>query len=118
MRGTNYDINTLNNIVSKNEASLTDEQLLVYKEVLDSIRESNLRKIIFLDASRGAGKIHLINLLLAKVRSSNSIALAAALSDIVATLLDGGKTSHSLFKLPLNLNATETPTCNLINNQI
>ncbi|KAL4091658.1 hypothetical protein QTP88_026315 [Uroleucon formosanum] len=33
--------------------------------------------------------------------------------EVAATLLHGGKTAHSAFKLPLNLNTIEIPTCNI-----
>ncbi|GBP39662.1 ATP-dependent DNA helicase pif1 [Eumeta japonica] len=41
------------------------------------------------------------------------IALAVTSSGIASTLLDGGRSAHSALKLPLNLNLTETPTCNI-----
>lgn len=41
------------------------------------------------------------------------IIIAVASSGITATLLHGGKTVHSAFKLPLNLNTIETPMCNI-----
>ncbi|KAL4084660.1 hypothetical protein QTP88_027587 [Uroleucon formosanum] len=59
------------------------------------------------------GKTFLINLLLTKVRSNCSIALAVASSGIAATLLEGGWTAHSAFKLPLDLINIETPMCNI-----
>ena len=61
----------------------------------------------------GTGKTFLINLLLANIRSQNKIALAVASSGIAATLLEGGRTSHSAFKLPINLSHNETPMCNI-----
>ncbi|GBO37537.1 ATP-dependent DNA helicase PIF1, partial [Araneus ventricosus] len=72
--------------------------------------------IFFLDAPGGTGKTFLINLLLAKVRQRKEIALAVASSGIAATLLTGGRTAHSAFRLPLNLANTETPTCNISRN--
>jgi len=42
--------------------------------------------------------------------------LVVASSEIVSTLLHGGRTAHSDLKLPLNLNRTEEPTCNIIDN--
>jgi len=45
---------------------------------------------------------------LAKIRSENRIALAVATSGIAASLLDGGKTVHSQFKVPLNVDADST----------
>ncbi|KFM75760.1 hypothetical protein X975_25623, partial [Stegodyphus mimosarum] len=44
---------------------------------------------------------------------SKHIALAVASSGIAATLLTGGRTAHSSFKLPLNLENTETPAFNI-----
>jgi len=70
-------------------------------------------KLYFLDAPGGTGKTFLLNLLLAKIRSNSDIALAVASSGIAATLLDGGKTAHSTFKLPLDLNFAESPLCNI-----
>jgi len=58
-------------------------------------------------------KTHLINLHFVIVRSSYSIALIVALSDIAATLLDEEKEAHLLFKLTLNIKAIEIPTCNI-----
>lgn len=49
----NYNINALDEIVPGNKTSLTYEQLLVYKEVLDSIIEWKSGKVTFLDASGG-----------------------------------------------------------------
>ena len=64
----------------------------------------------------GTGKTFLINLLLAKIRLSGSIALATASSGIAATLLAGGRTAHSTFRIPLNLVVNETPTCSIPKN--
>ncbi|GFV51715.1 ATP-dependent DNA helicase [Trichonephila clavipes] len=44
-------------------------------------------------------------------RCERSIAIAS--SGIAATLIDGGKTAHSAFKLPLNLHHSESVNCNI-----
>lgn len=67
----------------------------------------------FLDAPGGTGKTFLISLLLAEIRSKNDIALAVASSGIAATLLDGGRTAHSAFKLPLNIQNNPDAVCNI-----
>ncbi|XP_055951517.1 uncharacterized protein LOC129987579 [Argiope bruennichi] len=69
--------------------------------------------LFFLDAPGGTGNTYLINLLLARIRQRNLIALAVASSGIAATLLTGGRTAHSVFKLPINLSFAETPVCNI-----
>ena len=51
------------------------------------------------------------NTLLAKVRSHGEIALPVASSGIAALLIDGGRTAHSRFKIPIKLN--EASTCNI-----
>jgi len=39
--------------------------------------------------------------------------LAIASSGIAATLLDGGRTAHSVLKLPLNIQTNENAMCNI-----
>lgn len=51
--------------------------------------------LFILDVPSGTGKTFLINMLLAYIRSQGEIALTLASSGITATLLDGGKTTHS-----------------------
>ncbi|XP_014676110.1 PREDICTED: uncharacterized protein LOC106816068 [Priapulus caudatus] len=69
--------------------------------------------LFFLDAPGGTGKTFVTNLLRAKVKQTRKIALVVASSGIAATLLDGGRTAHSAFKLPFNLAKRENPTCNI-----
>ena len=71
---------------------------------------------MFLNAPGGTGKTFLLNLLLAEVRYRGKIALAVASSGIAATLLDGGRTAHSRFKIPIGINSSETPSCHIQKN--
>nr|XP_042903716.1 ATP-dependent DNA helicase PIF1-like [Parasteatoda tepidariorum] len=66
-----------------------------------------------LDAPGGTGKTFIISLILAEIRSNNGIALAVASSGIVATLLDGGKTAHSVFRLLQNIQDNSDAVCNI-----
>ena len=66
-----------------------------------------------MDAPGGTGKMFLINLILAKLLSEGNIALATASSGIVATLLTGGRTLNSTFKIPLDLYAMDIPLCSI-----
>jgi len=70
----------------------------------------------FLDAPRGTGKTFFISLILVTIRSRKIIALAIASFGIAATHLDSDQTAHSVLKLPLNMQITETPTCNINRN--
>ncbi|KAL4112576.1 hypothetical protein QTP88_016331 [Uroleucon formosanum] len=92
------------------DSELYNKSLVLMEDFVLNLGGNNLKEY---DAPGGTGKTHLINILLAKVRSSYGIAITAASSGIAATLLHGGKTAHSAFKLPLNLNTIEIPTCNI-----
>lgn len=50
-----------------------------------------------------------MNTLLARLRREKKVAIAVASSGIAATLLQGGRTVHSTFKVPLNI--TEMSVC-------
>ncbi|CAB3233342.1 unnamed protein product [Arctia plantaginis] len=76
----------------------------------------NEGKIFFLDASGGTGKTFITNLILAKVRSQGKLALAVASSGIAATLLAGGRTAHSTFKLPLTVSLQKDSVCSIRKN--
>jgi len=112
LRETSYDLEHLQKYVDDNEPLLTPDQAAAYKKVLHKVA-SGTGSILFLDAPGGTGKTFLLNLILAKVRHSSKIALAVASSGIAATLLTGGRTAHSAFKLPLNLCHHESPVCNI-----
>ncbi|GBM31756.1 hypothetical protein AVEN_56874-1 [Araneus ventricosus] len=58
---------------------------------------------IFLDGPGGFGKTFLYSTLLSFIRCKGDIALPFATTSIAATLLKGGETVHSGFKLPVPL---------------
>ncbi len=112
LRETNYNIEEMATYVHNNEPRLIEEQQHAYNAIISSIEEGT-GGFFFLDAPGGTGKTFVINLLLAKLRQTKRIALAVASSGIASTLLDGGRTAHSAFKLPLDLARKEMPTCNI-----
>lgn len=111
-RELQYDCVELGTYVTVNVPKLNAEQKVAYDTILEAIANES-GGLYFLDAPGGTGKTFLISLILATVRSENKIALALASSGIAATLLEGGRTAHSAFKLPLNIQHNETPTCNI-----
>lgn len=70
-----------------------------------------LENVLFLDAPGGTIQTFLISLLLASIKKR--MPFLWLLPGISAILLDGWRTVHSTFKLPLNMNHTETPVCNI-----
>ena len=87
----------LNTFISDNEPKLLPEQRQAYDRTINATEQ-----VFFFDASGGTRKAFLTNLLLAKVRSGHTIALAS--SGIAATLLTGSRTAHSTFKQHLKRN--------------
>uniref|UniRef100_A0A1I8G2V9 ATP-dependent DNA helicase n=1 Tax=Macrostomum lignano TaxID=282301 RepID=A0A1I8G2V9_9PLAT len=89
---------------------LTEEQIAVYESVTaDLVAGSG--GLHFLDAPAGTGKTFLLEVLLAFVRSRGELALAVAASGIAATLLPGGQTAHSTFKIPVRLLRSNKDVC-------
>lgn len=111
-RELNYNQEHLAEILAERVGNLVEDQLTVYQTVTEKLANGE-GGLIFLDAPGGTGKTFLLNLLLAKVRQGGEIALAVASSGIAATLLEGGKTAHSMFKLPLSSSTDDNPVCNI-----
>ncbi|XP_049387970.1 uncharacterized protein LOC125852282 [Solanum stenotomum] len=83
---------------------------MAYNIILDTIL-SNKFGAFFIDGPGGTGKSFLYRALLATVRHKGFIALATASSGVAASLLPGGRTAHSRFKIPTDVN--ENFTCNI-----
>ena len=64
--------------------------------------------LFFLNGAGGTGKTMVQNTVMQKLRSEQKVALAVASSGIAATLLQGGRTAHSRFKIPLDSDATSS----------
>ncbi|KAL3848720.1 hypothetical protein ACJIZ3_010602 [Penstemon smallii] len=80
---------------------LNTEQLCAFKIIIERVNHKKAG-LFFLDGPGGTGKTFLYRALLANVRSAGGIALAVASSGVAASLLPGGRTAHSRFKLPLH----------------
>ncbi|XP_035832993.1 ATP-dependent DNA helicase PIF1-like [Helianthus annuus] len=65
--------------------------------------DNDLPGVFFIDGPGGTGKTFLYIALLAEIRSRGLIALATASSGAAANNMPGGRTAHSRFKIPLNL---------------
>ncbi|PKA58541.1 ATP-dependent DNA helicase PIF1 [Apostasia shenzhenica] len=86
------------------------EQRNIYDTILNSI-ESKKGIAFFIDGPGGTGKTFLYRALLATIRNKKEIVLATATSGVAASILPGGRTAHSRFKIPLNIN--EATICNV-----
>lgn len=71
-----------------------------YNIILHYINKQN-SGAFFVDGLGGTGKTYLYRALFATIRSQSLIALAVATSGIATSILPGGRTAHSRFKIPL-----------------
>ncbi|KAG6717889.1 hypothetical protein I3842_04G122900 [Carya illinoinensis] len=81
--------------------ALNSKQRHVYNSVLENVF-SNEAATFFVDGPAGTGKTFLYKALLAVVRSRKLVALATTSSGVAASILPGGRTAHSRFKIPLD----------------
>ncbi|KAL8143855.1 hypothetical protein V2J09_016887 [Rumex salicifolius] len=93
--------------------SLNVEQLAIYHRVLVAI-DNRSRGLFFVYRAGGTGKTFLYKTIMAKVRSHLKIVLVVASSGIAALLLEGGRTAHNRFLIPLELQ--EHSTCGITQN--
>ncbi|GFW14483.1 ATP-dependent DNA helicase [Trichonephila clavipes] len=109
---TSYDVQALLACMAENVPRLTPNQQQAVIVITGTIG-SERGGIVFSDAPGGMVKTFLLNLLLAFVRKEKDMAGAVASSGLAATLLAGGRTAHSGFKLLLNLARSDNATCNI-----
>jgi hypothetical protein len=80
---------------------LNEEQTATY----DDMSKVNTEQggLSFVDGPGGTGKTFLYRALLGTVRSQNKIVVATATSGVATSIMPGGRTTHSRFKIPLTL---------------
>ena len=82
--------------------SLTIEQKGIYDTIIDAC-DNDKGGMFFVYGYGGTGKTFLYKTLTAALRSKSQIVLNVASSGIAALLLDGGRTAHSRFAIPINV---------------
>ncbi|WVZ73210.1 hypothetical protein U9M48_021551 [Paspalum notatum var. saurae] len=82
--------------------SLNKEQRVAYDKIIAAI-DTDQGGVFFVDGPGGTGKTYLYKSLLATLRSQDKIAVATATSGIAASIMPGGRTAHSRFKIPLTI---------------
>ena len=104
----NYNRNHEQALAEERLTQLNTEQRNAYNQVISSV-ESQSGHIFFLNGPGGTGKTFVYNTICNMVRSRGWIVLCVASSGIATLLLRGGRTAHSMFKIPLLLH--EDSTC-------
>ena len=87
---------------------LNQDQHAVFNAIFNAV-ETQSGQCFFLYGSGGTGKTYVHNTLCYFLHGQNKIVLCVASLGIASLLLIGGRTSHSAFKIPLNIN--ESSVC-------
>jgi hypothetical protein len=82
--------------------SLNTDQRVAYDDIMSAV-DANEGGVFFVDGPGGTGKTFLYRALLATVRGQKKIAVATATSGVAASIMPGGRTAHSRFKIPLSI---------------
>ena len=80
-------------------ASLNEDQTNAFHTIVNRVQQ-NQPGFFFVSGYGGTGKTYLWNRIVGYLRAHNKIVLAVASSGVAALLLPGGRTAHSRFKIP------------------
>ncbi len=90
------------------KSMLNREQKIAFKTIMSAIQDPKSDNCFFLDGPGGSGKTFLYNTLMSVLRGEDKIVIPVASTGIAATLLAGGRTYHSQFKLTIQLKENST----------
>lgn len=104
-----YDKDEMEKIHIQLSNLLSDEQMVVYNQIVDSV-ESGTRGFFFLYGYGGTGKTFIWKTLSAGLRAKGYIVVCATSSGIASLLLPGGRTTHSSLSIPFIINEASNCT--------
>lgn len=94
--------------------TLNPAQMNAFTHIMLAVENTEeVSKLFYLDGPGGSGKTYLYTTLMAYFRGRGMIVLPFATTGIAATLLKGGRTVHSGFKLPVPLLDTSVSSMRL-----
>ncbi|XP_066344343.1 uncharacterized protein [Miscanthus floridulus] len=82
--------------------TLNKEQQATYDDIMSSI-DTEDRGLFIVDGPSGTKKTYLYRALLVTICSQKKIVVAIATSSVVTSIMPGGRTAHSRFKIPLTI---------------
>ncbi|KAH9547929.1 hypothetical protein CY35_11G060800 [Sphagnum magellanicum] len=97
-----YDRDVLHGYINQNFPRFNICQEITLTTVFNVIAQGE-GVVFFLDGPSGSGKTFVYKVLLALVRRNGHVTIGVASSGIAALLLEGGRTAHSVFKIPIAL---------------
>lgn len=84
------------------------------QSLLNEIKEQD--NLIFIDAPGGTGKTYLLNSIIINAIKEEFIVLSVASTGLASILLHNGRTSHSTFKLPIQIDEDKQMFCDIKKN--
>jgi hypothetical protein len=98
-----YDRNELRNMASSFHGRLNGDQLSIYNQIMFAALNS-AGGVFFVSGHGGTGKTFLWTYIIARLRADDHVVLAVASSGVASLLLPGGRTAHSRFRIPVEIN--------------
>ncbi|RYQ89136.1 uncharacterized protein LOC107615171 [Arachis ipaensis] len=99
----NFDLQALKIYLTDNLAKMNRDQKIAFETIIHAV-DNNAEGFFFVYGYGGTGKTYLYNTLSDVIRSNRGIVLNVASNGIASLLLPNGRTAHSRFKIPLDLN--------------
>lgn len=98
----NYNANDLEEQANKLYLQLNDDQKKAFHLIVNSVinKESNF---FFVSGHGGTGKTFLWNTIVSFLRAKKEIVLTVASSGVASLLLPNGRTAHSRFRIPVDI---------------
>lgn len=107
-----YNREQQSELASQKIPLFNDRQKQAFDAIIHSIDSAD-PKLFFLHGPAGTGKTFVYNTLCQYLRGQGKIVLCVASSGIASQLLDDGRTAHSMFRIPLNVDTNESATCDI-----
>jgi hypothetical protein len=105
-----YDQHSLTINIDNVEDRLNGDQRNAYETILNAVTNKE-GKLFFVYGSGGTNKTFVWITFMSRLRRQGKIVLAVASSGIASLLLLGSRTTHSRFKIPIDLH--DESTCNI-----
>ena len=93
-------------IVSKLQPQLNETQAALCEDLYQAVhasKDEHMNKQFIVNAPGGYGKTFVFQTIAAKIRSEGGIVLCVASTGLAAQNLEGGRTAHSRFKIPIDI---------------
>ena len=98
-------------IVTQNEPKLNKSQQNMVEDIYQAVHGNNTEKSFVVNTPGGYGNTFAFTVLAAKLRCEGKIVLNVASTGLAAQNLQGGRTAHSRFKIPIPI--LEDSTCGI-----